>query len=72
MAATGDGDGYWLVASDGGIFSFGNAMFRGSAVGSGPEGPVVGMAADPASGGYWILRSDGGMVAGGAPLYRPT
>ena len=25
MAATPDGGGYWLVASDGGIFSFGDA-----------------------------------------------
>ena len=30
MAATPDGDGYWLVASDGGIFSFGDAAFYGS------------------------------------------
>ena len=25
MAATPDGNGYWLVASDGGIFTFGDA-----------------------------------------------
>jgi hypothetical protein len=31
MAATPSGDGYWLVASDGGIFSFGDAGFFGSA-----------------------------------------
>jgi hypothetical protein len=30
MAATPDGGGYWLVASDGGIFSFGDAQFYGS------------------------------------------
>jgi hypothetical protein len=30
MAATPDGGGYWLVASDGGIFTFGNAQFMGS------------------------------------------
>ena len=30
MAATPDGGGYWLVASDGGVFSFGNAAFHGS------------------------------------------
>ena len=30
MAATPDGGGYWLVASDGGIFSFGDAGFHGS------------------------------------------
>ena len=30
MAATPDGKGYWLVASDGGIFSYGDARFYGS------------------------------------------
>ena len=29
MAATPSGHGYWLVASDGGIFSFGDAHFYG-------------------------------------------
>ncbi|MGO8860488.1 MAG: L,D-transpeptidase family protein [Acidimicrobiales bacterium] len=31
LAATPDGGGYWLVASDGGVFSFGDARFFGSA-----------------------------------------
>jgi hypothetical protein len=36
------GLGYWLVASDGGIFNYGGAAFLGSA-GSGPlNAPVVG------------------------------
>ena len=30
MAATPSGGGYWLVAADGGIFSFGSAAFYGS------------------------------------------
>src|SRR2546422_7423313 len=30
MAATPTGKGYWLVASDGGIFAFGDAVFQGS------------------------------------------
>ena len=30
MAATPDGDGYWVVASDGGVFAFGDARFYGS------------------------------------------
>ena len=33
MAAGPDDDGYWLVASDGGVFAFGSAPFAGSAVG---------------------------------------
>ncbi len=35
MAATPDGRGYWMVASDGGIFNFGDAQFDGSAGGQG-------------------------------------
>ena len=31
MAATSDGGGYWLVASDGGVFAKGDAGFYGSA-----------------------------------------
>ncbi len=34
MAATPSGNGYWLVAKDGGVFTFGDATFHGSAVDS--------------------------------------
>jgi hypothetical protein len=33
MAATPDGAGYWVVGSDGGVFTFGDAPFDGSATG---------------------------------------
>jgi hypothetical protein len=36
--------GYWLVASDGGVFSFGDTNFCGSAAGISPKAPVVGIA----------------------------
>ena len=39
MAATADGGGYWLVASDGGIFTFGDAAFHGS-TGGDPAQPA--------------------------------
>ncbi len=38
--------GYWEVASDGGIFSFGSATFEGSMGGTVLNKPVVGMAGD--------------------------
>jgi hypothetical protein len=44
MASTPDGAGYWLVAKDGGIFSFGDAPFAGSMGGMPLNQPVVGMA----------------------------
>ncbi len=43
MAPTKDGKGYWLVASDGGIFSFGDAQFHGSTGAINLNKPVVGM-----------------------------
>jgi hypothetical protein len=46
MAATPDGGGYLLlVASDGGIFAFGDAAFHGSTGGTPLSEPIVGMAA---------------------------
>ena len=45
MAATPDGKGYWLVASDGGIFNYGDAGFFGSAGSLALNKPIVGMAA---------------------------
>ena len=42
MAATPSGNGYWLVASDGGVFSFGDATFHGSEGGKALAAPIVG------------------------------
>lgn len=52
---------YWLVASDGGIFSFGGAQYHGSTGGTVLNKPVVGMAATGDGGGYWLVASDGGI-----------
>ena len=63
MAPTPDGHGYWLVAGDGGIFAFGDALFHGSMGGQHLNHPVVGMGADDATGGYWLVATDGGIFA---------
>jgi hypothetical protein len=63
MAATPDGSGYWLVASDGGIFSFGDATFHGSMGGRQLNDPIVGMAGTAEGGGYLLVASDGGIFA---------
>jgi hypothetical protein len=36
-----DGKGYWLASANGGVFSFGDAGFHGSAAGLLLGGPVV-------------------------------
>jgi photosystem II stability/assembly factor-like uncharacterized protein len=63
MASTPDGKGYWEVASDGGLFAFGDAAFYGSMGGQPLNKPIVGMAATPTAGGYWEVASDGGLFA---------
>ena len=65
MASTPDGGGYWEVASDGGIFAFGDAGFYGSEGGQHLNDPIVGMASTPDGGGYWEVASDGGIFAFG-------
>jgi hypothetical protein len=72
---------YWMVASDGGIFSFGNAGFYGSTGSIALNKPVVGMAPTPSKAGYWLVASDGGIFnygdagffgsQGGMPLNAP-
>ncbi|MHB1787261.1 MAG: hypothetical protein ACYCS7_14180, partial [Acidimicrobiales bacterium] len=43
--------------ADGGVFSYGDANFYGSAGNLGA--PVVGMAATPDGHGYWLVGADG-------------
>lgn len=70
MSPTADASGYWLVAADGGIFSFGDAPFHGSTGNLRLNQPIVGMAVTPDSGGYWLAAADGGIFAfGDAPFY---
>ena len=61
----GTNPGYWLVASDGGIFAFGDARFFGSTGAIKLNKPIVGMAATRSDAGYWLVASDGGIFAFG-------
>ncbi len=61
-------DGYWLVGSDGGIFSYGLAPFEGSAGSLTLQRPVVGITRTPDNNGYWLVASDGGVFAFNAPF----
>ncbi len=62
--------GYWLVGSDGGIFSFGAAQFYGSTGALALQRPVVGITPTADDGGYWLVASDGGIFSfGNAGFY---
>jgi L,D-peptidoglycan transpeptidase YkuD (ErfK/YbiS/YcfS/YnhG family) len=65
VTATTDGRGYWVAASNGGVFTFGDASFYGSAGGQSLRAPIVGMAATPDGHGYWLVGSDGGVFSFG-------
>ena len=57
MAPTPDGQGYWLVASDGGIFTFGDANFDGSLAASSVS--VLGIIVSPPVPGYSLVTFGG-------------
>lgn len=70
MSPTSTGLGYWLVASDGGIFDFGDAAFHGSLGNIKLNRPIVGMSVTPDGSGYWMVATDGGIFQfGDAPFY---
>ena len=67
---TPDGGGYWLVASDGGIFSYGDARFYGSTGRIDLNKPVVGMAPTPDGGATGSWRPTAASSPSVTPLLR--
>jgi hypothetical protein len=60
IVPTADGGGYFMVASDGGVFSFGDARFEGSCPGiGGCSGPAVAVMPDASGNGYWLVTQTG-------------
>ena len=60
MVPSSDGGGYFMVASDGGVFAFGDAKFAGSCPGiGGCNGKAVAVMPDATGNGYWVVTSSG-------------
>lgn len=63
MAASPSGSGYWLMGLDGGVFSCGDAPFRGSAAGihtpSFLATEFVAIDRSATGGGYWLVTWTG-------------
>jgi Tol biopolymer transport system component len=73
QAAAAPTTGYWFVAADGGIFSYGDAGFLGSTGNLKLNQPIVGMAPTPTGRGYWFVAADGGIFSfGDAHFYGST
>ena len=66
--ATPTGHGYYMVGSDGGVFTFGDARYRGSTGAMRLTKPIIGLAPTPDGHGYWLVASDGGIFSFGAPF----
>jgi hypothetical protein len=59
--------GYRLAGADGGVMTFGDAGFSGSAAPLPRNAPMVSLAAAPSGTGYWLVGADGGVFAFGHP-----
>jgi hypothetical protein len=59
IARSHSGHGYWMVASDGGMFTFGDARYFGSTAGAALASPVVGVAPTTSGNGYWLATAGG-------------
>ncbi len=60
MVPSADGRGYFMVASDGGVFAFGDARFEGSCVSiGGCSGAAVGVVPDVTGNGYLLVTATG-------------
>jgi hypothetical protein len=64
ITATPDGGGYWIAASNGTVYSCGDASNFGTGV-SDPAKPISGIVTDTAQWGYWLVGQDGGVFGFG-------
>jgi hypothetical protein len=70
ISATPTGGGDWVVNQAGSIWPVGaTTPSYGDLTGRRINAPIVGLAADSATGGYWLVGADGGVYSFDAPFY---
>jgi hypothetical protein len=70
MVPSADDGGYFMVASDGGVFAFGDAHFAGSCPGMGGcSGAAVSVMPDASGNGYWLVTKSGSVYTFGDASY---
>jgi hypothetical protein len=70
IAARPDGKGYWLAASDGGVFTYGASLYYGSTGNRRLRAPIVDIEAAPDGKGYWLVALDGGVFSFGSARFH--
>jgi hypothetical protein len=68
IATTASGEGYWTATHDGAVNAFGDALYKGNALGK-VTGRIVGIAGH-SNDGYVLLASDGGIFNYGTVPYK--
>ncbi len=64
------GNGYWIVGSDGRVHTFGHARFYGDLGGRPLASPIVASARTPDGHGYWLAAADGSVFSFGDAGYH--
>jgi hypothetical protein len=73
MAATPDGEGYWLAGADGGVLTYGDARYFGGTGTLRLRAPIVAITPTTDGEGYWLVSAGGSVFAfGDAIFYGPS
>jgi ribosomal protein L24E len=65
IAATPDGDGYWIAYSNGAVHDHGDAGSYGGLQGQSLNAPINHIVSTPDGKGYWLVAADGGIFTFG-------
>jgi murein DD-endopeptidase MepM/ murein hydrolase activator NlpD len=62
--------GFWTLADDGGVYSYGGAPFHGSMAGQRLNRTIISLTPTSTGNGYWELAGDGGIFSFGDAVFH--